>query len=121
MSTKLVLIVVAVVGIGLVARSLERRERSRRRAARKERQREYSRYLRSDEWKVRRDAAVARAGGRCQDCGARRDLDVHHLPYKRKGAELPEDLRAVCRQCHKARHRGDRTTLDWIALSGRKI
>jgi 5-methylcytosine-specific restriction endonuclease McrA len=116
-STTLVLIVVALGAIGLVARSLERRRRGQRRAARIERQRQYSRYLRSEGWRERRDAAIARADGRCQDCGARRALDVHHLTYRRKGAELPQDLRALCRQCHRARHRRTRSTLHWIALS----
>jgi predicted HNH restriction endonuclease len=42
---------------------------------------------------------------------------VHHLTYVRKGAELPQDLVALCRRCHRARHRGDRSDLDWALLA----
>jgi len=45
------------------------------------------------------------------------NLDVHHRTYKRKGAELPDDLVAVCRECHDERHRGKRTVIDWICLA----
>jgi 5-methylcytosine-specific restriction endonuclease McrA len=117
LSTKLILIVIGVVLLGAFGRYLEARDRERRREARKQRQREYRRYLKSDGWRQRRQPALELAQGFCRDCGSRRDLDVHHLTYVRQGAERPEDLVALCRQCHKARHKGDRTALDWMLLA----
>jgi 5-methylcytosine-specific restriction endonuclease McrA len=91
--------------------------RSEELEARRERQREYRRYLKTEGWKQRRQVALDRAAGFCEDCGARTKLEVHHRTYERRGAERPEDLVAVCGSCHEERHRGKRTTFDWIALS----
>ena len=55
--------------------------------------------------------------GFCEDCGARIGLDVHHRSYERKGNERPEDLVAVCRQCHQERLRGKRRFVDVVALA----
>lgn len=66
---------------------------------------------------LRRQVALDRSRGFCEDCGARRPLDVHHRTYKRIGNERPEDLVAVCRRCHKERHRGKRGLLDILALT----
>lgn len=117
LSARLSLFIAAAVLVGGVARYLEARDRRRRREARRERQREYRRYLRSDTWKQNRAPALARAGSLCEDCGARRGLEVHHRTYVHKGAERPEDLVALCPQCHKARHAGDRSGLDWMLLA----
>jgi 5-methylcytosine-specific restriction endonuclease McrA len=91
----------------------------RQRAARKARHRAY---LRSPEWKARRRDALARASGRCMDCGTTRNLHVHHLTYKRHGNELARDLRVLCSRCHRRRHRdGGRAddlmdrVIGWIA------
>jgi 5-methylcytosine-specific restriction endonuclease McrA len=91
----------------------------RQRAARKARHRAY---LRSPEWKARRRDALARAGGRCMDCGTTRNLHVHHLTYKRHGNEFARDLRVLCSRCHRRRHRdGGRAddlmdrVIGWIA------
>jgi 5-methylcytosine-specific restriction endonuclease McrA len=61
--------------------------------------------------------ALDRADGFCEDCGARSNFEVHHKTYKRKGNERPEDLIAVCRQCHQERHSGKRTLVDVVALA----
>ena len=114
---KLILILAGVGVLAALAKALEARAGSRRREARKQRQREYQQYLRSPGWKLRRQVALDRAGGFCEDCAVRSNFDVHHKTYKRKGNERPEDLVAVCRQCHKARHEGERTTLDYVGLA----
>jgi hypothetical protein len=114
---KLILLLVAVALFTAFAKGLEARARRRRREARKQRQREYQRYLRSDGWKLRRQPALDRAGGFCEDCGARSRLEVHHLTYKRIGSERPKDLVAVCERCHGVRHRGKRNVLDWVGLA----
>ena len=63
-----------------------------------------SEYLRSDEWSVTRDEALARAGYRCSTCDADGPLDVHHRTYARLGQEDPGDVIALCRSCHTAIH-----------------
>jgi hypothetical protein len=68
-------------------------------------------------WRLRRQAAIDRSGGFCEDCGSREKLDVHHRTYKRKGAEGASDLVALCRRCHGERHRGKRIVPDVIALA----
>ena len=55
-------------------------------------------------WRRRRAAAIRRAGRRCQRCGARGPLDVHHLTYRTLGRERPGDLLALCESCHGAVH-----------------
>lgn len=65
----------------------------------------YREYLRSPEWKARRQRALAAASHRCSRChqigGA---LDVHHLNYERFGAEHDGDLQVLCRVCHDVEH-----------------
>lgn len=58
-----------------------------------------------------RAAVVRRANGRCEDCGERDRLELHHLRYWREGEDEPifgtetaADLDALCRGCHHARH-----------------
>ncbi|HKZ77750.1 MAG TPA: hypothetical protein VJ124_05450 [Pyrinomonadaceae bacterium] len=68
----------------------------------------YEQYLQSDTWKQRRQATIERANYRCEICGERDGLQVHHLNYERLGNERPSDLKVVCQGCH------------WIADSQRK-
>jgi hypothetical protein len=64
----------------------------------------YRAVMSSGGWRRRRAAAIRRAGRRCQRCGARGPLDVHHLTYRRLGRERPGDLLAVCERCHGVLH-----------------
>ena len=54
------------------------------------------------EWKLIRQAVLARAGWRCQACGVRRRLDVHHVMKRSQGgSDFDLDhLAALCRWCH---------------------
>jgi len=54
------------------------------------------------EWKEIRQAVLARAGWRCQACGVRRRLDVHHVMKRSQGgSDFDLDhLVALCRWCH---------------------
>jgi 5-methylcytosine-specific restriction endonuclease McrA len=65
---------------------------------------EYEAVLSSPGWRRLRRRAIRRAGRRCQRCGARGPLDVHHLTYRRLGRERPGDLLAVCERCHGVLH-----------------
>ncbi len=54
------------------------------------------------EWKAIRTQVLARAGWRCQACGVRRRLDVHHVVKRSQGGsdfDL-DQLVALCRWCH---------------------
>lgn len=65
----------------------------------------YDDFLRTDEWK-RTVYAIHRKDEGCHFCHALegRALDVHHLTYERRGAELYDDLVLVCRRCHYPLH-----------------
>lgn len=64
----------------------------------------YLTYLTSPEWRAKRNAALQRARWRCERCGAKRDLQVHHTTYERLGAERDADLRVWCFTCHRQHH-----------------
>jgi hypothetical protein len=64
----------------------------------------YQGVMQSVGWRRRRSRAIRRAGRRCQACGARGPLDVHHLTYARLGREAPGDLRVLCPACHERLH-----------------
>jgi len=49
-------------------------------------------------------AVLQRAQGFCEDCWGAYPLELHHLSYESVGCETPDDLDALCRECHKKRH-----------------
>jgi len=51
-----------------------------------------------------RIAVLERAKGRCEDCGGVHLLELHHVHYRTAGEEEPDDLRALCRDCHYHKH-----------------
>lgn len=65
---------------------------------------DHSSYLFSPSWKVIRYKVMERDGFRCKSCGDDSNLHVHHIHYKRLGAEKLEDLITVCAICHKELH-----------------
>ncbi len=67
------------------------------------RKRNYSLYLKSTEWKKKRDTVMKRDGNECVFCGDEAK-HVHHLTYERIYSESLYDLVAVCNECHKAVH-----------------
>ncbi len=65
----------------------------------------YQEYLRTNHWDRVRRRALRRAAGRCERCGAGgREMHVHHVAYERRGCEQPEDVQALCFDCHIAEH-----------------
>ncbi|MDE2097185.1 MAG: HNH endonuclease [Patescibacteria group bacterium] len=61
-----------------------------------------------------RKAVMRRCGGRCEQCGRKVSLELHHLTYKRATFDGPEpifgkeesaDILALCRDCHEGKHR----------------
>jgi 5-methylcytosine-specific restriction endonuclease McrA len=67
-----------------------------------------------------RAAVLDRAHGGCENCGSRVPLELHHLDYNLPGPydewcpegppifgyETPDDLLALCRECHRDKHIG---------------
>lgn len=72
---------------------------------------EYARYIQSPAWKRKR-AAYFRATrlDRCQGCGDKEKLHVHHKTYERLGHENLTDLVVVCETCHALIHQRHRTS-----------
>jgi hypothetical protein len=67
----------------------------------------YEKYIGSAEWRNgnARLSELEAAGHRCRICfkqgTASEPLEVHHRTYERFGCELPGDLTALCRECHR--------------------
>ena len=65
---------------------------------------------------------LERDGWRCQACGARTKLEVHHLQFKSQlGEDTERNLITLCSGCHKQTHlRSRRSSLgiDYLGLTG---
>ncbi len=66
---------------------------------------EYRAYLASPQWAQRRAEILNRANGLCEIC-SQPATQVHHLHYHNIGDEQPDDLMALCRECHELIHAG---------------
>ena len=66
---------------------------------------DYLAYLRSTTWQDMRALVFAHYGARCDRCGARERLQVHHQTYKMLGRESVHDLIVLCDDCHRRVHR----------------
>lgn len=64
-----------------------------------------SEYLKSDHWKTKRTEILLKRGQKCELCGAKSKLDIHHLTYKKLFAEPLSHMRVLCRTCHDAVHK----------------
>lgn len=65
---------------------------------------DYHQYLRTEEWKRKRQAVLVRDHYLCQGCLLRRAVDVHHTTYSHIYRELMFQLVSLCRECHDAVH-----------------
>lgn len=66
----------------------------------------YSEKLRDSRWIEKREVVKQNAGNKCQDCGSKANLEVHHCYYQygREPWEYSFDsLRCLCRKCHEER------------------
>jgi hypothetical protein len=72
-------------------------------------------FLRSPLWRVRRRIWIIRARGRCELCGRRRRLTIHHRTYERLGHERRSDIAVLCWRCHERQHgpAGRRSAWGW--------
>jgi len=66
----------------------------------------YSRYLKSPEWRTLRRRLYKDRDGKCEDCGKKlkSHYHAHHETYVRMGHEDLRDLTLLCTQCHQRRH-----------------
>ena len=75
-------------------------------------------YLRSPEWKAKREQIKIRDSDKCVECGNYSNLQIHHksyvavspdLPY---GREDPNDLVTLCDLCHARKHPQTKCSVD---------
>lgn len=64
----------------------------------------YEDYLQTHHWQAVRVRTLERDGYRCRRCAGRRELNVHHLTYERRGQERAIDVITLCRACHELAH-----------------
>lgn len=69
----------------------------------------YTAYLKTTEWRVKRQAVMTRANNWCEGCAMRPAVQVHHLSYAHMGNEFLFELVAVCLECHTRIHQAEGT------------
>jgi 5-methylcytosine-specific restriction endonuclease McrA len=58
-----------------------------------------------DSFRLLRHSILKRDGWRCQSCGSRAGLEVHHItPRSKMGHDIEENLIALCWECHRQIH-----------------
>jgi 5-methylcytosine-specific restriction endonuclease McrA len=61
--------------------------------------------LKPEDYVVLRNQVLKRDGWRCQDCGAMKDLQVHHIKRRSQlGGDVAQNLITLCASCHGKRH-----------------
>lgn len=65
----------------------------------------YSKYLKSKKWNKKRKKVFERDDYSCQHCHNTKNLECHHITYKRVKKESLSDLLTLCYKCHKEVHR----------------
>lgn len=66
----------------------------------------YQNYLDSDMWKDKKDMIFLVKGKRCENCGSKKNLVIHHLHYETVGNESSKDVKILCIKCHNEVHNG---------------
>ena len=65
----------------------------------------YDEYLRSPEWKAKRQIVIKRENNICQGCMNHQIEEVHHSTYSNIGDELLFQLVGLCSNCHRKTHK----------------
>lgn len=66
---------------------------------------DYDNFMGSQAWREIRMAKLRGASFECENCGARHNLQVHHLDYDNElGEEYSESLMVLCKDCHNYMH-----------------
>ena len=66
---------------------------------------DYKKYIKSQEWKEKRQAKLETCDFKCECEGGcvREATQIHHLHYDTLGNERIEDLQALCAKCHMSK------------------
>lgn len=80
----------------------------------------YSKYLSSKHWEETRLKKLEETD-KCEVCGSKKQIQVHHLTYERVGAELMEDLRVLCNKCHFLEHKNKLTKMSRKKIEKGKV
>lgn len=70
-------------------------------------------YMKSAKWKLLKEQRLTIADNKCEYCGSKHNLHLHHETYERLTVEEIEDLKILCSVCHTKIHNllgYDRTT-----------
>ncbi len=70
----------------------------------KHRMPKYRSYIKSKRWHRKREEKLKSVGWKCENCGERHDLHVHHLSYRHLGDEKLDELQVLCEGCHCNEH-----------------
>lgn len=69
-----------------------------------ERHAKYVDYLKTPDWKAKRELVIDRENGLCQGCRSSPISEIHHATYKTLGNELIFQLVGLCSTCHRRAH-----------------
>lgn len=62
----------------------------------------YQKHLKSQKWREIRQVKLQSVNYKCEWCGEKDSLQVHHKHYDTLGDEGTKDLLALCQSCHWA-------------------
>jgi hypothetical protein len=68
----------------------------------------YKQYLRSPHWIRLKRFIFKQRGHRCEQCGQRTSVELHHLTYENVTHERECDVILLCRQCHEDFHKNNK-------------
>jgi hypothetical protein len=74
-------------------------------AGRQGRVEDYAEYIKSPQWRAKRNMVIQREGDLCQGCRSARIDEVHHETYANRGDELLFQLIGLCSSCHRKAHK----------------
>jgi len=61
-------------------------------------------YMKSDQWRTLKNIKLYQTNHKCECCGSKSNLQLHHNTYKRLGQEKLTDLNTLCGNCHSKIH-----------------
>lgn len=64
----------------------------------------YKKYLLSDEWAQLKIDLFNQRSKKCEKCGSKKQICVHHKNYNNIFKEEPSDLIILCKKCHEKEH-----------------
>jgi len=64
----------------------------------------YQEYLQSTLWEDKAEL-MKRITRKCEFCGKKKNLQVHHKHYRNVTNEQQKDLRVLCKKCHEKLHK----------------